>query len=178
MNNIGNAPDCVDFPNAPTKLSADNFFAGSDYVNWYTNQQSAYAPVAEAFETANQNLVDAVTAYTVGLAERDVAYCDWEVELESGCEVFDQCYQDKVDHYNNVLKPALQQDMQVRIDAYKAGTTIIAQLRFLLGESTESEPPTDIDTSRFQLVFPDPADKGECNMDQLNSKHLVPKPLC
>merc|ERR1719220_1242441 len=35
----GGTPDCVDFPNAPTKLKADNFFAGSDYVNWYTSQQ-------------------------------------------------------------------------------------------------------------------------------------------
>jgi len=178
MNNIGNAPDCVDFPNAPTKLSADNFFAGSEYVNWYTSQQDAYAPVAEAFETANQNLVDAITAYTVGLAERDVAYCDWKVGLEGGCATFDQCYQDKVDYYNDELKPALQTDMQVRIDAYKAGTTIIAQIRFLLGESTESAPPTDIDTSRFQLTFQAVPPKGECDLSPLTSDEWVPVPNC
>merc|ERR1719220_1232947 len=180
INNIASStqPDCVDFPNAPTKLKADNFFAGSDFVNWYTSQQAAYAPVAEAFETSNQNLEDAMAAYTIGLAERDVAYCDWKVELEAGCAAFDQCYQDKVDHYNNELKPALQRDMQVRIDAYKAGTTIIAQIRFLLGESTESAPPTDIDTSRFQLNFQAVPPKGECDLSPLTSDEWVPVPNC
>merc|ERR1712129_578668 len=178
INNIGNSPDCVEFPNAPTKLKADNFFAGSDFVNWYTAQQDAYAPKAEAFETADQNLQDAITAYAVGLAEREVVYCDWKVELEGGCATFDQCYQDKVNHYNNELKPALQKDMQVRIDAYKAGSTIIAQIRFLLGESIESAPPPNIDTSRFQLTFLDVPPKGECDLSPLTSDEWVPVPNC
>jgi len=178
INNIGNSPDCADFPDSPTKLKADNFFTGSEYVDWYTSRQGAYAPFAEAFETADANLEDALAAYAVGLAERNVAYCDWKLELEGGCETFDQCYKDKVHYYNNEMKPALQQDMNVRIDAYKAGQTIIAQIQFLLGESTESVPPTDIDTSRFQVNFlPVPA-KGECSLSPLDSVDWVPLPEC
>jgi len=178
INNIGNSPDCDEFPNTPTKLKADNFFAGNEYVDWYTSRQQAYAPFAEALDTSDAILEDAIADYGVGLAQRDVAYCDWKVELEGGCAAFDQCYLEKVDYYNNQLKPALQQDMAVRVDAYKAGETIIAQIQFLLGLSTESDAPTDIDTSRFQLTFlPVPA-KGECSLSPLDSEEWVPAPDC
>jgi len=178
IDNIGAAPDCEAFPSNPTKLKVDNFFTGSLHVNWYTAQQEAYAPFADAVEVADGELGAALTAYAVGLAERKVAYCDWKVELEGGCEVFNQCYQSKKAKYLSELKPALQGDMQIRIDGYKAGQTIIAQIAFLLGESTESAPPTDIDTGRFQLQFPDVSAKGECSLSPLDADEWVPKPLC
>jgi len=178
IKNIGTAPDCEAFPSNPTKLKVDNFFTGSLHVNWYTAQQEAYAPFADAVEVADGELGAALTAYAVGLAERNVGYCDWKVELEGGCEVFNQCYQSKKAKYLSELKPALQGDMQIRIDGYKAGQTIIAQIAFLLGESTESAPPTDIDTGRFQLQFPDVSAKGECSLSPLYADEWVPTPFC
>jgi len=178
IDNIGAAPDCEAFPSNPTKLKVDNFFTGSLHVNWYTAQQEAYAPFADAVEVADGELGAALTAYAVGLAERNVGYCDWKVELEGGCEVFNQCYQSKTAKYLSELKPALQGDMQIRIDGYKAGQTIIAQIAFLLGESTESAPPTDIDTGRFQLQFPDVSAKGECSLSPLYADEWVPTPFC
>jgi len=175
---ISFAPQCEYFPHNPTKLKVDNFFAESLRGNWYTAQQEAYAPFADAFEVADGELGDALTAYAVGLAERNVGYCDWKVELEGGCEVFNQCYQSKTAKYLSELKPALQGDMQIRIDGYKAGQTIIAQIAFLLGESTESAPPTDIDTGRFQLQFPDVSAKGECSLSPLYADEWVPTPFC
>merc|ERR1711920_851802 len=127
---------------------------------------------------ADQQLEDAIVAYKVELGKRDVAYCNWKLELEGGCATFDMCYQDQADYYYKELKPALEQDMQVRIDAYMAGERIIHQIRFLLGEGTENAPPSDIDTSRFQLIFPDVATKGECNMSPLDDPDWVPEPSC
>jgi len=178
VDNIGDAPECASFPKDPTKLKVDNYFETSPYVNWYTAQQEAYAPVAAAYEAADSDLTAAIMAYAVAFGRRFVAYCDWKVELKEGCQSFEACYTSKKTLYENELTPALQRDMQVRIDAYKAGATIIAQIHFLLGESTESTPPSDIDTSRFRLNFPDAPAMGECSLDPLSSDRWVPKPLC
>jgi len=178
IKNIGAAPECSPFPADPTKPKVDIYFETSKYVDWYTAQQEAYAPVAEAFEAADDALDDALSAYAVGLAERNVAYCDWKVELEEGCAAFERCYNEKKTHYLDELKPALEADMKVRIDAYRAGETIIHQIRFLLGESTESEPPSDIDVSRFELAFLEVPAMGECSLSPLDADEWVPKPEC
>merc|ERR1719464_486722 len=100
------------------------------------------------------------------------------MELEEACHTLDQCNEEKVRHYNDELKPTLQRDMNVRMNAYKAGETIIAQIHFLLGESTQSAPPTDIDASRFQVNFPPVPAKGECSLSPLHSVDWAPEPEC
>jgi len=178
IDNIGAAPDCEAFPSNPTKLKVDNFFTGSLHVNWYTAQQEAYAPFADAVEVADGELGAALTAYAVGLAERNVGYCDWKVELEGGCEVFNQCYQSKTAKYLSELKPALQGDMQIRIDGYKAGQTIIAQIKFLLGETTDSTLPSNVDATRYVLEFPQVPAQGSCSLEDLDSPKWDPAVQC
>lgn len=41
INNIGKSTNCDEFPNDPTKLKADHFFAGSEYVDRYSSRQQS-----------------------------------------------------------------------------------------------------------------------------------------
>jgi len=189
ISTIREAPACSSFPVRPTKAKTDVFFADSEYVNWYIAQSAAYAPIAEAFEVSDTDLENALTAYAIAEAERDVSYCDWKVELTNGCRTFDECYTEKLEEYTMDVTPRVQQDMQFRIDAYKAGQLIISQIRFLVGESTPA-PPTDEsslgesmmvppnDTSRYELMFPDAAPQEECSLAPLDADEWVPKPEC
>jgi len=177
ISNIREAPACSSFPANPTKLSTDVFFGNSEYVSWYEAQKEAYAPIAQAFEASNTDLDSALTARAVAEGERDVSYCDWKAELTDGCAAFDTCYSEKLEYKEGVFS-RVQQDMKNRVDAYKAGETIIDQIRFLLAESTSASPPAEIDTSRYELTFPDAAGKGECSLAPLDANDWVPFPSC
>merc|ERR1719414_2004742 len=174
---IQQAPACEAFPTRPTKAKVDVFFAESEYVNWYIARRDAYEPIAEAFEASDGDLAAALGAYDVALASRDVSYCDWKLELTNGCSAFDECYNTKLEEYETVVTPRVRQDMDARIDAYKAGELIISQIKFLLAETTSADaPPTD--TSRFEITFSDAAAQEECSLAPLDAVGWVPVPVC
>merc|ERR1719414_2435845 len=177
ISTIQEAPACESFPTRPTKAKVDVFFSESEYVNWYIARRDAYAPIAEAFEAADGDLAAALRAYQVALASRDVSYCDWKLELTNGCSAFDECYNQKVEEYEQVVTPRVKQDMEARIDAYKAGELIISQIKYLLAQTTSADaPPTD--TSRFEITFEDAAAQGECSLAPLDAIGWVPVPVC
>jgi len=174
---ISDAPHCPALPNPRTMAALDVYFDSSAYVTWWTAQKAAYEPVRDAFVYADQQLRAAITAYAVGLAVRDVAYCDWKRELEAACEQFSQCYEEKKAHYLNVVKPAVEEDMRMRIEAYKAGETIIHQIRFLLAEEADQATPA-INTDVYQIAFPEVPAKLACDMSALDDAAWVPTPDC
>jgi len=177
MSLISNAPACPAFPNPRTMPALDVYFGTSAYVTWWTTQKAAYEPVRDAFVYADQQLQISLTAYAVGLAVRNVAYCDWKRELEGACAEFSACYEAAKAHYLNVVKPAVEEDMRMRIEAYKAGETIIHQIRFLLAQEADQATPA-INTDVYQIAFPAVPAKPACDMSALDDPAWVPTPDC
>jgi len=177
MSLISDAPACPALPNPRTMPSLDIYFESSAYVTWWTAQKAAYEPLRDAYVHANQQLEAALTAYAVGLAVRNVAYCDWKRELEAACAQFSACYEAAKAHYLNVVKPAVEEDMRMRIEAYKAGETIIHQIRFLLAEEADQATPA-INTDVYQIAFPEVPAKPACDMSALDDPAWVPTPDC
>jgi len=177
MSLISAAPQCPAFPNPRTMASLDVYFDTSAYVTWWTAQKAAYEPVRDAYVYANHQLELALTAYAVGLGQRDTAYCDWKRELEHGCQQYETCYRVTTEHYGLVVKPAVEEDMRARIEAYKAGETIIHQIKFLLAQEADQATPA-ISTSRYQIAFPDVPAKQECDLSPLDDARWVPTPVC
>jgi len=175
---IGASPECGTVPSEPIKDRFDLFFEESQYVIWYLAKQAAYEPVREAFEDADAALTAALQAYAVGWTNRETAYCAMRDEFEAGCKLFNSCFDKTSKAYLNDLVPVLKEDMHARMAAYKAGETIIAQIEFLLGLSTESEPPTDIDTSLYELQFPPLPVQETCETEVLDSDIWEPVPNC
>merc|ERR1719210_2996536 len=157
--------------------SLDVYLGTSAYVTWWTAQKAAYEPLRDAYVYADQQLQAALTAYAVGLAVRDVAYCDWKRELEAACAQFSACYEAAKANYLNVVKPAVEQAEQRRIEAYKAGETIIHQIRFLLAEEADQATPA-VNTDRYQIAYPEVPAKPACDMSALDDPAWVPTPNC
>merc|ERR1719384_1902258 len=155
----------------------DVFFESSDYVTWFTAQQSAYTVVRDAFKAADADLEAAIQAYNIQKAVRDVQYCDWKSELEAACAAFDKCYSDASDYYTKTLVPRVTADMNNRIEVKKAGDTLTHQIRFLLAEVAEQQTPP-IDTARYQIAFPELPSKGLCDLSPLDSDEWVPPVSC
>jgi len=76
-----------------------------------------------------------------------------------------------------VIVPRVQADMDSRIEVFKAGETIIHQINFLFGDAASQETPP-VDTTRFELAFPQLPPRGECNLDILDSSVWVPTVTC
>jgi len=176
MQMINNPPACPAFP-ARTMPSLDVYFEKSDYVVWYAHQQEAYVTARGKYLDADAALAAALEAFNLQRALRDTEYCDWKNALEAACASFDQCYQEKSDEYNKVIVPRVQADMDSRIEVFKAGETIIHQINFLFGDAASQETPP-VDTSRFELAFPQLPPKGECNLEILDSSVWVPTVTC
>jgi len=174
---ISPAPACPALPNPRNMPSLDTYFSSSAYAVWWTAQRAAYWPVRNAWVEADRQLRVALTAYAVGLASRDVAYCDWKRELEAGCARYEACYEEKRAHYLNVVKPAVTTNMNARIEAYKAGETIIHQIKFLLAQEADQATPS-ISTGRYHIAFPAVPAKLECDMSALDDAMWVPTPEC
>jgi len=177
MSLISDAPSCTALPHPRTMPSLDVYFEASAYVMWFTAQKEAYWPIRDAYVEANRQLEQALAAYARGLAVRDVAYCDWKRELEEGCSRFSACYDERKAHYLNTVKPAVEENMKMRIEAFKAGETIIHQIKFLLAMVTDQTTPS-INTARYQIAFPSVPAKPDCDMSALDDARWVPTPLC
>merc|ERR1740123_1605195 len=119
----------------------DVFFEQSDYVIWYTAQQSAYTVVRDAFVAADSALSAAIDAYNIQKAVRDVQYCDWKSELVAACVAFDLCFKQASEYFTNTLVPRVTADMNGRIEIKKAGDTLIHQVKFLLGGVEDQATP-------------------------------------
>merc|ERR1719461_430991 len=122
MQMISPAPACPGLP-ARTMPALDVFFEKSEYSIWFAAQKASYTVVRDAFKAADSALADAIHAYNIQKAVRDVQYCDWKSELEAACAAFDTCFQEKSDFYTKTLVPRVTSDMNNRIEVKKAGDT-------------------------------------------------------
>jgi len=75
------------------------------------------------------------------------------------------------------VKPAVEEDMRARIEAYKAGETIKHQIRFLLATEADQATPA-INTDRYTIAFPAVPAKQACDMSALDDAAWVPTPDC
>jgi len=173
---IAPAPACPGLP-ARTMPALDVFFAESEYVIWYTAQQAAYTVVRDAFVAADSALDAAILAYHIQKAVRDVQYCDWRSELEAACVAFDVCFSEASEFYTGTLVPRVTSSMNGRIEIKKAGDTLIHQIQFLLGEVEDQETP-EVDTSRYEIEFPELPAKGLCDLSPLEADEWVPSIAC
>jgi len=176
MQMISEAPACPGLP-ARTMPALNVYFEKSDYSIWFSAQQSAYNVVRDAFVAADEALEAAIQAYNIQKAVRDTRYCDWKSELEAACAAFDKCFSDASDYYTKELVPRVTSDMNGRIEVKKAGDTLVHQIKFLLSEVDDQQTPP-IDTSRYELTFPDLPAKGLCDLSPLDAEEWVPKPSC
>merc|ERR1719492_53333 len=174
---IGAAPECPAFPSPRTMPALDVYFSESPYSTWWIAQKEAYEPVRDAFVYADQQLRDALTAYAVGLAVRNVAYCDWKRELEAACAQYSACYEAAKARYLNEVKPQVDENMKNRIENYKAGETIVHNIKFLLALVPDQEVGP-IATDSWVLAFPEVPAKRECDMSALHDPKWVPTPDC
>jgi len=176
MQMISTPPACPGLP-ARTMPALDVYFEKSEYSVWFAAQQASYTVVRDAFVAADGALGDAIHAYNIQKAIRDVQYCDWKGELEAACAAFDKCFREKSDFYTKILVPRVTSDMNSRIEVKKAGDTVIHQINFLLGAAAQQETPT-IDTSRYQIDFPTLPPKGVCDLSPLDADEWVPSIDC
>jgi len=174
---ISDAPVCHGLPEPRTVQTLDLFFYESPYVTWYTAQKAEYEPKRKAWQDAYDALVLALSKYAVGLAQRNVAYCDLKREMEEACASFSACYDEKVAEYLNHIKPDVEDDVKQRIEAYKAGETIVHQVKFLLAEVADQATPA-ISTLRYQIAYPEVPPKPECDLSLLDDPMWVPTPEC
>jgi len=176
MNGIVAAPECPDLP-GPTMPGLDAFFDESDYSVWFSAEQTSYGEMRDEFTAADADLEAAVQAYNVQKAVRDVQYCDWKSELQAACTSFDECFGSKSDFYTNTLVPRVTQDMNTRIAAKESGDTVMHQIQFLLGSAAQQQTPP-LDTSRYQIEYPQLPAKGLCDLSPLDAAEWVPAVSC
>jgi len=176
MQMISNPPACPGLPGR-TMPQLDVFFEKSEYSIWFAHNEAAYAAARAKYVAADAALAAAIEAYNIQKAIRDTQYCDWKTELEAACASFDACFAEKSDDFNKRLVPRVQSDMNSRIEALKAGETLVHQIKFLLADVANQETP-DIDTSRYELDFPILPPKGECDLSVLDDAKWVPTPEC
>jgi len=176
MDLIQPPPKVPEFPSR-TMGALDVYFESSPFCLWYDSQQDAYVIKRDKFVAADLALKQAIEAYGLGKAKRDVQYCDWKTELEGACTAFDECYSTKSTFYTNELKPRVKTDMEARIEAYKAGETLIQQIKFLLGTSKTRETPP-VSATRYTMDFPPVPSQGTCDLSPLSSSEWVPAVDC
>lgn len=176
MQLISAAPACPAFP-SPSMTAMDSYFDSSDYAFWYTSHQTTYQIIRGEWSAADEALTQAISEYNIQLAIRDVKYCDYKLELEVACTSFDTCFGDASNEFTNVLVPRVASDASQRAEAYKAGETLIHQIKFLLGDVDSQDTP-DIDTGRYEITPPSLPAKGVCDLSPLDDPAWVPTPTC
>jgi len=173
---LSEAPPCSALP-VRNKGNLHSYFEHSAFATWYVEEQAKWKAIEDAYDASAEALRLADEAYSVGLAERNLGYCMWKAELLSSCSSFGQCYEEKKSNYLDVVKPAVEANMNTRIEAFKAGETIVAQIRFLLAASADSTIP-DVDATRYGLDFPTLPSQGSCNLEVLDDPSFVPSVVC
>jgi len=176
MQLISEPPVCPGLP-VRTMPALDVYFEKSDYSIWFAAQQPAYNAKRDAFKAADSALEAGLQAYDVKKGVRDTQYCDWRNEFESACAAFNKCHSDASDDYTNTLVPRVTSDMSTRKQVKAAGATLLHQIRFLLADVTDQQPPP-VDTSSYEIVFPPVPEKGDCQLSLLTSDMWNPPISC
>merc|ERR1719203_2177749 len=176
MTMIREPESCPALPSR-TMPALDVFFEKSEYSVWFAAAQAEYVAHRDAFVAADDALKAAIEAYNLQKARRDTQYCDWKRELEQSCEDFETCFRERSKYYTDELTPRVQSDMASRIQAFKAGETLVQQIKFLLADSTTRETP-EVDTSRFELGFPEVPEQRSCPLEMLEDDMWVPTVTC
>merc|ERR1719188_1044054 len=176
MSMIREPPACPALPSR-TMPALDVFFEKSEYSVWFAAAQAEYVAHRDAFVAADDALKAAIAEFNLQKARRDTQYCDWKRELEQSCENFETCFRDRSRYYTDELMPRVQSDMASRIEAFKSGETLVQQIKFLLADSTTRETP-EVDTSRFELGFPEVPAQRSCPLELLEDDKWVPTVTC
>merc|ERR1719203_1098396 len=176
MSMIREPESCPALPSR-TMPALDVFFEKSEYSVWFAAAQAEYVAHRDAFVAADDALKAAVEAYNLQKARRDTQYCDWKRELEQSCENFETCFRERSRYYTDELTPRVQSDMASRIEAFKSGETLVQQIKFLLADSTTRETP-EVDTSRFELGFPEVPAHRSCPLEMLEDDMWIPTVTC
>ena len=93
------------------------------------------------------------------------------------CAAFDTRFSDASKFCTDTLVPSVTVSMNNRAEVKKAGDTLVHQLKFHLGDAEEQETP-EIDTSRYQIAFPELPEKGLCDVSPLDTDEWVPTVDC
>jgi len=176
MDLIRDPPKCDGIPGRTMPL-LDVFFEKSAYSLWFAAQQPKYFEKRNAWKAAHEALLEAIDKYNIQQAKLDIHYCDWKSELEAECARFDQCWAKGVAYYNDDLIPRVSSSMQRRMEAYKAGETLIRQIEFLLALKDSSETG-EIDASIYRVDFPALPQKEVCDLSPLTSSIWNPPIVC
>merc|ERR1719188_921636 len=174
---LSEAPSCSALPTVRTKENLHSYFEQSTFAIWYADEQADWQVIESAYDASAEALNLATEAYAVGLGKRDTGFCMWRSELLSSCSLFGQCFDEKSSNYLDVVKPAVEANMNTRIEAFKAGETIISQIKFLLAASDDSTIQ-DVDTTRYGLDFPTLPSQGSCYLEVLDDPSFVPSVVC
>jgi len=176
MDLIQTPPDCPALP-VRTMPTLNVYFKESRYSMWFASQQPKYFKVRDEWLVAHAALKEAIEAYNIQKAKLDVHYCDWKRELDAACGRFDKCWSERSDYYSNELIPRVSSSMHMRIEAYKAGETLIVQIEFLLALKDSSETG-DVDGSIYNVDFAALPQKEVCDKSLLTSSIWDPPITC
>jgi len=176
MDLIKEPPKCKGIPGRTMPL-LDVFFEKSEYSLWFAAQQPRYFEKRDAWKAAHEALLVAINMYNIQQAKLDIHYCDWKSELEARCAAFDECWAKGVAYYTDDLSPRVSSSEQKRIEAYKAGETLIRQIEFLLALKDSSETG-EIDASIYNVDFPVLPQKEVCDLSPLTSSIWNPPIVC
>ena len=135
MQQHSNTPACPSFPER-TKPQLDVYFDNNEYSIRYAHQEVAYAAARVLYTDAGAALTASIDAYNIQHVVCDTQYRDLKTELGAAFKA-----------------PRVQGDMNGRIENYKAGETLLHQIKFLLAEVADQGAPA-IATSRYELDFP------------------------
>lgn len=158
---------------------ANIFFQSSPYVTWYESNQQNWQADYTAWDIAVQEHTAAFNSYTIKRVERDTTYCDFVVEERGACERHQECYERNKRFFSEELTVELSSDMSLRVDAYKAGKTVVAMLNYLLANETIALPDVNlsaIDVTDITLNFGTPPDAADCQATIDGT--LDPEPTC
>jgi len=176
MQTINNAPACPDFPNPRGMAQLDVYFKMSMYSAWWTAERSPYFERRDRYLEADAALRRAIEAYNIHKAELDVKFCDYKVELEAACAIYEQCYASKVGLYNTKVAD-VQITVANNLQIIKAAETLLAQVRFLLAQQKTRETPP-YSTSEWEVAYLAVPPKTLCDLSTLTSPSWVPPITC
>lgn len=163
-------PECPEGYDRKTPADIGDFVNSDDYLDQLERQRQWYEEIEVNFELHYNECEGAHQALTNGNLDVDVAraklgaeWCIWHVILVAGCEQHDVCYDRQVAHLMDMIEHA-KVNMQTRKDAYIAGEHVVAHIAYLLAHTDAAEEEIDVDTSRYDLVWPPVPDKGPCDV--------------
>jgi len=168
-------PACAALPAPRTQTNLDAFFSSNAYVTWYNQQQTAYNHLSDTLDDANTETARVQAIFTTSQVNRENKYCDWKLELTTGCSTLDTCHTNSVAHYDS-CRDRGQQALDSAANVYQAGMTITANILFLLGRAEYDENAQY--TSPYGLTYPTIPTKAPCDLTPLTASTWTPSITC